>query len=159
MTLWQSRAFLNSRIRSSSSINSLWDWLGRGQARGSLHSQAQLKPETIERLEEQNGLLLRTYELELGKNPVSRATKSARSNLIALRHTINQIYGESAALLLFGAPAVAGRTFEFCNPKSEQFVTELEHEAKGQNATVLALSFVRVVRLVETYHTLYTLSG
>ncbi|MCU1271519.1 MAG: hypothetical protein JWN74_2813 [Acidobacteriaceae bacterium] len=63
-----------------------------------MQTEAQLKPETIERLEEQSGFLLRTYELELGKDPASRATESARSNLIALRHTINQIYGESAAL-------------------------------------------------------------
>jgi hypothetical protein len=34
----------------------------------------------------------------MAKDPASRATESARSNLIALRHTINQIYGESAAL-------------------------------------------------------------
>ena len=63
-----------------------------------MQTEAQLKPETIERLEEQSGFLLRTYELELGKDPASRATESARSNLIALRHTINHIYGESAAL-------------------------------------------------------------
>ena len=63
-----------------------------------MHSEAQLNPETVERLEEQSGLLLRTYELELAKDPGSRATESARSNLIALRHTINQIYGKSAAL-------------------------------------------------------------
>jgi len=58
-----------------------------------MHSEAELKPETIERLEEQDRFLLRTYELELGKDPASRAAESARSNLIALRHTINQIYG------------------------------------------------------------------
>ena len=63
-----------------------------------MHSEEQLNPETVERLEEQSGLLLRTYEREMAKNPASRATESARSNLIALRHTINQIYGESAAL-------------------------------------------------------------
>jgi hypothetical protein len=63
-----------------------------------MQSEAQLNPETVERLEEQSRLLLRTYELEMAKDPASRATKSARSNLIALRHTINQIYGESAAL-------------------------------------------------------------
>ena len=63
-----------------------------------MHSEAQLNPETEERLEEQSGFLLRTYELELAKDPTSRATESARSNLIALRHTVNQIYGESAAL-------------------------------------------------------------
>jgi hypothetical protein len=62
-----------------------------------VHSEAQLNPATIERLEEQSGLLLRTYKLESAKDPTSRATEAARSNLIALRHTINQIYGESAA--------------------------------------------------------------
>jgi hypothetical protein len=63
-----------------------------------MQSEAQLNPETVERLEEQSRLLLRTYELEMAKDPASRATESARSNLIALRHTINQIYGKSAAL-------------------------------------------------------------
>lgn len=62
-----------------------------------MQSEAQLNPETLERLDEQSGLLLRTYELEFAKDPTSRATESARSNLIALRHTINQIYGGSAA--------------------------------------------------------------
>ena len=78
-----------------------------------MHSEAQLAPETIERLEEQSALLLRTYEQEFAKDPTSRATESARSNLIALRHTINQIYGESAALdvtdaLGFAAVFVSG---------------------------------------------------
>ena len=63
-----------------------------------MRSEAKLKPETIERLEEQSRFLLRTYQLELGKDPASRAAESARSNLIALRHTMNQIYGESAAI-------------------------------------------------------------
>ena len=49
-------------------------------------------PEVIERLEEQSGLLLRTYEAEFAKDPTSHATESSRSNLIALRHTISQIY-------------------------------------------------------------------
>lgn len=62
-----------------------------------MHSEAQLNPETVERLDEQSGFLLRAYELEFAKDPTSRATESARSNLIALRHTINQIYGKSAA--------------------------------------------------------------
>lgn len=63
-----------------------------------MHTEAQLNSDTIERLEEQSGLLLRTYQAELAKDPTSHATKSARSNLIALRHTIRQTYGESAAL-------------------------------------------------------------
>lgn len=53
---------------------------------------------TFERLEEQVGLLHRTYNLELNKDPDSHATASARSNLIALLHTMTQIYGETAAL-------------------------------------------------------------
>jgi len=78
-----------------------------------MHPEPQLGPETIERLEEQSGLLLRTYELEFAKNPTSHGTESARSNLIALRHTISQIYGESAALevtdaLRFAAVSVPG---------------------------------------------------
>lgn len=57
-----------------------------------------LNTETIKRLEEQSNFLLRTYEAELLKDPASRATESSRSNLIALRHTIKQIYGETACL-------------------------------------------------------------
>ena len=60
-----------------------------------MQTEAQLNPETIEGLEEQSGLVLRIYEAELAKDPNSHATES--SNLIALRHTITQIYGESAA--------------------------------------------------------------
>jgi len=47
----------------------------------------------IERLSRQVGLLLRTYQAELGKDAASHATKCARSNVIALWHTINQMYG------------------------------------------------------------------
>ena len=54
---------------------------------------------TRERLEEQSGLLLRIYEVEFAKDPASRATRNSRSNLIALRHSINQIYGEAASFL------------------------------------------------------------
>jgi hypothetical protein len=51
--------------------------------------------------------------VELARDPSSRGTESARSNLIALRHTINQIYGESTALdvtdaLEFATAMVAG---------------------------------------------------
>lgn len=54
-----------------------------------VHSAAQFNPEAVERIEEQSGLLLRTYELEMKKAPASRATESVRSNLIALRDTVN----------------------------------------------------------------------
>jgi hypothetical protein len=60
--------------------------------------------ETIERLDEQSELLLRMYQLELAKDPSSRATESSRSNMIALQHSIDQIYGEAASSgLLFQA--------------------------------------------------------
>ena len=58
--------------------------------------EEQLDSGTIERLERQEDLLLRMYQAELVKNPTSRAAESSRSNLIALRHTIEQIYGEAA---------------------------------------------------------------
>jgi hypothetical protein len=61
-------------------------------------TEAHLDAETTERLEEQSELLLRMYQAELAKDPDSRATRSLRSNMIALRHTIHQIYGEGAAL-------------------------------------------------------------
>jgi hypothetical protein len=60
--------------------------------------EAHLDTETMERLEEQSRLLLRTYQTEFDKDPTSHATESSRSNMIALRHSINQIYGEEAAL-------------------------------------------------------------
>jgi hypothetical protein len=51
---------------------------------------------TIERLGKQGKLLLRIYQAELAKNPSSQATESSRSNVIALRHTVHQIYGDAA---------------------------------------------------------------
>jgi hypothetical protein len=53
---------------------------------------------TIQRLEEQSGLLLKTYQAEFARDPDSEATKSSRSNLIALLHTIHQVYGPSISL-------------------------------------------------------------
>ena len=55
--------------------------------------EANLDAETIERLEEQSELLLKMYQAEFAKDPTSLATESSRSNMIALRHSINQIYG------------------------------------------------------------------
>jgi hypothetical protein len=55
--------------------------------------EANLDAETIQRLEEQSELLRRMYQAEFAKDPTSLATESSRSNMIALRHTINQIYG------------------------------------------------------------------
>ena len=55
--------------------------------------EAHLDAETVERLEEQSELLLRMYQAEFAKDPTSLATESSRSNVIALRHSLNQIYG------------------------------------------------------------------
>src|SRR5438045_2953495 len=59
---------------------------------------------TRERLEEQSGLLLRIYEAEFAKDPASQATRNSRSNMIALRHSINQVYGEAIGILLKKIP-------------------------------------------------------
>ena len=73
--------------------------------------EAHLDAETIGRLEEQSELLLRMYQAEFGKDPTSLATESSRSNMIALRHSINQIYGAAAGLDVanaMGFPSHAG---------------------------------------------------
>jgi hypothetical protein len=62
-----------------------------------VHHLEQLDSETIERLGKQGEFLLSRYHAELAKDPVSRATESSRSNVIALWHTIKQIYGKAAA--------------------------------------------------------------
>jgi hypothetical protein len=77
--------------------------------------EAPLDTETMERLEEQSGLLLRTYQTEFAKDPTSPATQSSRSNMIALRHSINQIYGEAASFDVANALGIAsdaGATFD-----------------------------------------------
>jgi hypothetical protein len=58
----------------------------------------ELNAGTVEWPEEQGELVLCTYTLESTKDPNSHAAAAARSNLIALLHTITQIYAESAAL-------------------------------------------------------------
>jgi hypothetical protein len=58
-------------------------------------SEGQLELGTRERVTNQSGLLLRLYQAELARDPASRATESSRSNLIALRHTIDQMYGNA----------------------------------------------------------------
>jgi hypothetical protein len=57
----------------------------------------ELDSRTIERLGKQGGFLLSTYHAELAKDPASRATESSRSNVIALWHSIKQIYGKAVA--------------------------------------------------------------
>ena len=58
-----------------------------------MHTDKQCNVATMERLGEQSGWLLNRYKAEFAKDPGSQATKSSRSNLIALLHTIHQVYG------------------------------------------------------------------
>jgi len=60
--------------------------------------EARLDAATMERLEEQSELLLRMYQAECAKDPTSQASESSRSKMIALRHSIDQIYGAAAGL-------------------------------------------------------------
>jgi hypothetical protein len=57
----------------------------------------QLDPVTIERLRKQVEFLLRVYQAEFDQDPASHATESSRSNVIAMRHTVRQMYGETVA--------------------------------------------------------------
>jgi len=49
----------------------------------------------IERLRKQGEFLLRIYRAEFVKDPTSRAAESSRSNVIAMQHTVRQMYGEA----------------------------------------------------------------
>jgi hypothetical protein len=51
----------------------------------------------IERLRKQSEFMLRVYQAEFDRDPTSRATASARSNVIATQHTVRQIYGDAIA--------------------------------------------------------------
>jgi hypothetical protein len=53
---------------------------------------------TVERLKKQAELLVRTYQREFAEDPDSGATQSSRSNVIALRHTLKQMYGDAVSL-------------------------------------------------------------
>ena len=59
----------------------------------SMQLAEQLDSVTIERLKKQGEFLLRIYRTEFAKDPISRATESSRSNVIAVQHTVRQIYG------------------------------------------------------------------
>ena len=56
---------------------------------------AQEVPETIERLEKQIRFLIRIHDADLAKDAASHATESSRSNLMAVQHTLRQMYGEA----------------------------------------------------------------
>ena len=63
-----------------------------------MRSEQQPDLGAMERVGKQSGLLLRLYQAELARDPTSRETESSRSNLIALRHTIDQMYGNAEHL-------------------------------------------------------------
>ena len=73
-----------------------------------MQTEARISAETIERVEKQSKLLLKTYQAELAKDPGSPATESSRSNMIALRHSINQVYGDAVTLEVDSDLASAG---------------------------------------------------
>jgi hypothetical protein len=51
----------------------------------------------ISRLGKQGRFLLRIHRADLAEDPASHATKSSRSNLMAVQHTVGEIYGEAVA--------------------------------------------------------------
>ena len=65
-----------------------------------MQCEEQLDLKTMERVKKQSALLLRLYEADLASDPTSHATASSRSNLMALRHTIAQLYGDDGSSLL-----------------------------------------------------------
>lgn len=68
-----------------------------------MHTDKKRDVATLDRLDEQSELLLRIYQAEFAKNPTSHATESSRSNLIALLHTIHQVYGATTSLAVTNA--------------------------------------------------------
>lgn len=57
----------------------------------------ELASETIQHLRKQGRFLLRIHLAELAKDAASYATKSSRSNLMAIQHTVKQVHGEAVA--------------------------------------------------------------
>ena len=57
----------------------------------------QLDSVTSERLRKQARFLQGIYQAEFDRDPTSHATESSRSNLIAMQHTVRQIYGDAIA--------------------------------------------------------------
>ena len=65
---------------------------------------------TLKHLVKQGGFLLKLHQAEFAKDPTSRATESSRSNLMAVRLTVKQVYGSAveidvADLVRLTAPA------------------------------------------------------
>jgi hypothetical protein len=57
----------------------------------------QLDSVATERLRKQHELLLGNYRAEFAQDPTSRAMESSCSHLIAVQHTIEQLYGKAVA--------------------------------------------------------------
>jgi hypothetical protein len=70
-----------------------------------MKSEGQLELALRERVGKQSCLLLMLYQAEFARDPTSRATESCRSNLIALRHTVDQICGNGTDLSENGSRA------------------------------------------------------
>jgi hypothetical protein len=75
-----------------------------------MHLVEELDSGSIKRLGKQVRLLLRIHQAELAKDATSHATESSRSNLMAVQHTVKQMYGEAVArdvadLVTLTAPA------------------------------------------------------
>lgn len=81
------------RIVEIGSFSSLGGYFLERPIRQGMHSGEQLVLGRIKRMGAQSALLLRLYLAELAKDPTSVAAASARSNLIALRHTIVLMFG------------------------------------------------------------------
>jgi hypothetical protein len=62
-----------------------------------MHLAEELHSGTTKRLEKQGRYLLRTYQADFAKDPTSHATESSRSNLMAVQHTVTQMYGDAVA--------------------------------------------------------------
>jgi hypothetical protein len=67
---------------------------------------------TLKHLVKQGGFLLKLHLAEFAKDPTSHATESSRSNLMAVRHTVKQVYGSAveidvADLVKLTAPATS----------------------------------------------------
>jgi len=62
-----------------------------------MHLVEELDTVTIERLRKQGEFLRRIYRAEFAKDPTSHATESSRSNVLAMQHTVRQMYGEAVA--------------------------------------------------------------
>ena len=63
-----------------------------------MHVLEELDAGTLKHLVKQGGFLLKLHQAELAKDSTSRATESTRSHLMAVRHTVKQVYGSAVAI-------------------------------------------------------------